>query len=846
MSTDTFGPRRLYIESRHRVLADLSANFRDPLYHPAKQRLQVRYAACNPSGTPLTLANVQSMTLRLRASRTAEDVLAEAVTESITNTVTLAQWTAGTHQHALFELSAAQLNLLDGDKPEQRLWVTIQALIDDGGTPYTLLLLADYFELWEDGSSAADPPPENQGTAATLDDVEALLNERQLPPAGLEGYVLSKASDDDFDTEWRPPGSGSGDVVGPSGATSGNFASFSSTTGKAIADSGASAASFATAAQGGLADSAVQPGDLGGAALLDVGTSAGTVAAGDDSRLSDARTPTAHASTHATAGGDPLTPADIGAEVAGAAAAVAGDLSTHEGLTTTAHGGIVASDDSRLTDARTPTAHASSHTNGTDDIQSATASQKGLATAAQITKLDGIATGANLYTHPNHSGDVTSVGDGATTIANDAVTFAKMQNIASERLVGRHAGGSGNAQEVTVGNGLEFQGSGIRRSALTGDVTASAGNNATTIANDAVSYAKMQNVSAASRLLGRGSASGAGDPEEITLGAGLSMTGTELAATGGAGLTEFTEARSTAAPNATVPVHSLTAAGTETNIDAAIVPKGSGAFSLQVADNTSAGGNKRGAHAVDLQTSRTNAAQVASGGSSFVAGQQCTASGTGGVAMGNGSSAVDSVAIGVICNASGSRAVALGDSNVASGTSAVALGSVATASASYAFAQGRWATANRATMFARQGERFGAAGDAQWGQVLLHVATTDATATEMFLGAAANQRITLANNQTLGFRARIVARQQGANDTAIFERRGLITRDANAASTAIVGSVLAVSSDIGSNSGDPPAGWAVAFSADTTNGALKVEVTGAAATNIRWMCDIDFNEVIYA
>lgn len=38
--------------------------------------------------------------------------------------------------------------------------------------------------------------------------------------------------------------------------------------------------------------------------------------------------------------------------------------------------------------------HASNHTDGTDDIQNATASQKGLATAAQITKLDGIDTGA--------------------------------------------------------------------------------------------------------------------------------------------------------------------------------------------------------------------------------------------------------------------------------------------------------------------------------------------------------------------------------------------------------------------------------------------------------------------
>lgn len=68
-----------------------------------------------------------------------------------------------------------------------------------------------------------------------------------------------------------------------------------------------------------------------------------------------------------------------------------------------------------------------------------------------------------------------------------------------------------------------------KRAALTGDVTAAADANATTIANDAVTYAKMQNVSAASRLLGRGSAAGAGDPEEITLGAGLAMSTTTLA-----------------------------------------------------------------------------------------------------------------------------------------------------------------------------------------------------------------------------------------------------------------------------------------------------------------------------
>lgn len=61
-----------------------------------------------------------------------------------------------------------------------------------------------------------------------------------------------------------------------------------------------------------------------------------------------------------------------------------------------------------------------------------------------------------------------------------------------------------------------------------GDITVSGSASALTIDNDVVTYAKMQNVSAASKVLGRGSASGSGDPEEITLGTNLTMSGTTL------------------------------------------------------------------------------------------------------------------------------------------------------------------------------------------------------------------------------------------------------------------------------------------------------------------------------
>lgn len=85
---------------------------------------------------------------------------------------------------------------------------------------------------------------------------------------------------------------------------------------------------------------------------------------------------------------------------------------------------------------------------------------------------------------------------------------------------GVHGGAGGGGSGVTDGD--------------KGDVTVSASGATWTIDEGAVTYAKMQDVSAASKLLGRGD-SGSGDPQEITLGTGLTMTGTTLSASGGGG-----------------------------------------------------------------------------------------------------------------------------------------------------------------------------------------------------------------------------------------------------------------------------------------------------------------------
>jgi hypothetical protein len=57
------------------------------------------------------------------------------------------------------------------------------------------------------------------------------------------------------------------------------------------------------------------------------------------------------------------------------------------------------------------------------------------------------------------------------------------------------------------------------------------------IGDDQVTYAKIQNVSATNRLLGRSTA-GAGDVEEITIGSGLTLSGGTLTSTGGGGVSD--------------------------------------------------------------------------------------------------------------------------------------------------------------------------------------------------------------------------------------------------------------------------------------------------------------------
>lgn len=239
-------------------------------------------------------------------------------------------------------------------------------------------------------------------------------------------------------------------------------------------------------------------------------------------------------------------------------------------------------------------------------------------------------------------------------------------------------------------------------------------------------------------------------------------------------------------------------------------------------------------------------------GATVGGGQSNTASGTNDVVAGGTGNTTASgnfgqaVLGGYSNQANGNYAAVLGGlSNIASGTySAVIGGQASEATGSNSVSSGHFSTTRGLSgAVAHASGRFAVIGDAQRSIYTLRRATTDATPTQLSADGSAPSaatRIVLPNNSTYSFQGQLSARSSGG-DAAAWRFTGTIERGASAATTALVGTptITDTNAEAGAST------WAIAISADTTNGALIITATGAAATNIRWVAQVETAEVVY-
>jgi hypothetical protein len=117
---------------------------------------------------------------------------------------------------------------------------------------------------------------------------------------------------------------------------------------------------------------------------------------------------------------------------------------------------VILGNDARLTDARTPTAHASSHvTGGTDKIRDASAAQDGLMTTTFAAKLNGIEAGADVTdaTNVNAAGAVMEsdyTPSHSILVQQSGTGSPSSLQVGNNTLVGRLSGGGSAINDLSA------------------------------------------------------------------------------------------------------------------------------------------------------------------------------------------------------------------------------------------------------------------------------------------------------------------------------------------------------------------------------------------------------------
>ena len=495
------------------------------------------------------------------------------------------------------------------------------------------------------------------------------------------------------------------------------------------------------------------------------------------------------------------------------------------------------------------------------------------AAAADIFQGELFAENPSSPTAPSATGtNAVAIGNSSSASGLDSFAIGRDTVAASIRAVvlGGYSQAYGTSS-VALGYGATVQSNGTESSAI--GSRAQIGSNATGAAAINKSYASGVD-SFAAAIANNASSYGATGANSVAIGQQAKATAQQSSAVGRVATATGTYSAAmgyvaTASGlggtavgyNTVASGNSATALGREARATAdAALAIGAGIFGAQI--NASGVGST----AIGMNSSSVGAQAITGAGAMALGGSYASGTDSFAAAITNntssyGATGANSVAIGDRAKATGSRGVAIGTfGTVASGAQAVAIGYLAEATdtyslalgynseadARYAVAYGEAKTQGVRYRHAFGGDAFSNTGDCQAGLFILKTETTDATSdvltTDTLTPQAINQ-IILPNNSAYSFSGTIIARQQaaGGSNYASWEIKGALLRDANAASTVLGNGIV---NKLYATAG--ASAWAVALSADTTNGGLKVEVTGAAATNIRWVATVHTSEVTYA
>lgn len=256
-------------------------------------------------------------------------------------------------------------------------------------------------------------------------------------------------------------------------------------------------------------------------------------------------------------------------------------------------------------------------------------------------------------------------------------------------------------------------------------------------------------------------------------------------------------------------------------------------------------GNARGVYAVDLQSYRTAATQVASGGWATISGGNTNTATAGYAVIGGGRE--NTINTGLYATIAG------GYSNTATGQHDTIGGGYQNSSLGYSSTIGggqansivdAWATipgglearASRLE-YAYATGKFSAAGDNQLRRFIVRGSTIDAT--PLVLSAANDVQLQMRTSQAGLYDLKILGKTSGASPVVFSSTRKVTISRPSVGDTTLVGSVQTIGTD--ENAG----GWSVAVTADTVGERLHITVTGAAATTIRWMAIIEGGEIVF-